>query len=98
MSKNFSIISQNLRKSPDALADMINNMPDNDVHILLLQEVPITVNGGLTTSSHWTTILPNSHLVNKRQTRTAILIRSNIATGSWEEIVMQGGDTTGVRI
>jgi len=48
MSKNFRIISQNLRKSRDALADMINNMPDNDVHILLLQEVPITVNGGLT--------------------------------------------------
>lgn len=98
MSKTLRIISQNLRKSHDALSDIINTMPDNDIHVLLLQEVPFRVNGGLTTSNQWTTILPDNHLINERRTRTAILIRSNIATGSWEEIITRGGDVTGVRI
>ena len=92
------ILTQNVRKSPTALAEVVNNAPGRNIDIALLQEIPFKTSGQLTASQHWSVILPATHTVNSRRTRTAILVRSQLATSGWEEIITKSGDATGIRL
>jgi len=93
------ILSQNLRKSPDALSHAIQTHSLNQIDILVLQEIPLTTTGRLTSNPYWTPILPATHASPAtRRSRTAILIRSTISTNTWQDIITKDGDITGVRI
>ena len=71
-------------------------LKDNKYDIVVLQEPHIDFLGHTRANLHWTVIYPTKHQDHPGKTRAIILIKCNISTNNWDEILLASLDVTGV--
>jgi len=97
---NLLIWQQNVNKSPTCQHDLLsgNKLTKENIDILALQEPAINFNNLSIAAKDWTTIYPTTHGSSPGNTRSLILIRSQISTDSWTQLDFPSGDVTVIQI
>ena len=97
VSHKLRIWQQNLNKSPDAQAELINNIEHYD--IVIIQEPCLDHLNRTRTTSRWRVIYPSTHFRDgSLRTRSVILVNTSLSTGSWTQIELQSADVTALQI
>ena len=97
---NIIIWQQNINKSRVCQHDLISSskLIEKGVDIVVLQEPSINAFNKSIASKDWKAIYPSTHESSPQETRTIILVRDNLLTDSWEQLEVQSGDITAIRI
>jgi hypothetical protein len=92
------IWQQNINRSLVAQHDLLNALGDNDYDICAIQEPYLDAMHKTRANSHWSVIYPSTHMIEPKKTRTVILVNKKLSTDKWEELEVDSGDVTGMRI
>jgi len=94
------IWQQNVNKSPTCQHDLLsgNKLTKENIDILALQEPAMNSNNLSIAAKDWTSIYPSTHGSSPGNTRSLILIRSQISTDSWTQLNFLLGDVTVIQI
>ena len=92
----ISIWQQNVNRSSTCQHDLISSvvLTGKGVDIVALQEPSISKFGTTVASRDWILIYPSTHGTEPHNTRSIILIRSNILTEQWKQVDYPSGDVT----
>ena len=92
----ISIWQQNVNRSSTCQHDLISSvvLAGKGVDIVALQEPSISKFGTTVASRDWILIYPSTHGTEPHNTRSIILIRSNILTEQWKQVDYPSGDVT----
>jgi ribonuclease HI len=69
-----------------------------DVDIIALQEPALNKNGNTISTKDWITVYPSKHATSPGETRSILFLRANLLTDNWEQIDVDTGDISAVRI
>jgi hypothetical protein len=96
----ITIWQQNVNKSPSCQHDLISSkaLIDMGVNIVALQEPSINFLDKTIATKDWIALYPSTHAKHPEQTRSVILIRSQLKSDSWQQIDFQSGDVTAIRL
>jgi hypothetical protein len=86
---NKSLISQ---------LDLLQGLRRNDYDICLIQEPYIDFRGKTRANRNWITIYLNTHQQHPDNTRSVILVNTNLATDSWKQINFEHPDITAIEL
>ena len=92
------IWQQNINRSLIAQQDLLNMLGNNNYDICAIQEPYLDSMNKTRANSHWTVIYPTTHMVEPKKTRSVILVNKKLSTDKWEELDVDSGDVTGIRI
>ena len=97
---NIIIWQQNINKSRTCQHDLISSgkLIEKGVDVVALQEPSINTFNKTIASKDWKAIYPSTHESSPHETRTLLLVRDSILTDSWEQLEVQTGDVTAIRI
>ena len=99
--KNDIVIwQQNINKSRTCQHDLISSgkLIEKGIDIVAFQEPSVNAFNKTIASKDWKAIYPSTHESSPQMTRTLILVRDGILTDSWEQLEIQSGDVTAIRI
>lgn len=78
---------------------MLSRCAPEKYDIIAIQEPYIDFLGNAQAGSHWYSIYPRSHYIDKgKQTRSMILVNKWLATEAWEKLEVDSPDVTGIKI
>jgi ribonuclease HI/endonuclease/exonuclease/phosphatase family metal-dependent hydrolase len=98
--RTVKIWQQNVNKSHVCQHDLISSarLVRENFDIIALQEPSINQFGNSITSKDWFALYPTNHAAKPQETRSLILIRTDILTNNWKQIDADTGDITAIRI
>ena len=98
--ETITIWQQNVNKSSTCQHDLISSaaLARRGVDIVALQEPAISKFGTSIASREWAPIYPTTHSADPHNSRSLLLIRSNILTEQWKQIDFPSGDVTIVQL
>ena len=92
------IWQQNTNRSLIAQHDLLNMLGNNDYDICAIQEPYLDSMNKTRANSHWIVIYPTTHATDPKKTRAVILVNKKLSTDRWEELDIDSGDATGMRL
>ena len=98
--ETISIWQQNVNKSSTCQHNLISSaaLARRGIDIVALQEPAISKFGTSVASREWVPIYPTTHNAAPHNTRSLLLIRSNILTEQWKQVDYPSGDITIVQL
>ena len=96
----ITIWQQNVNKSSTCQHDLISSaaLARRGIDFVAIQEPAISNFGTTVASRDWITVYPTTHNTNPHQTRSILLIRSNILTEQWKQVDYPSGDVTIIQL
>jgi len=94
----LQIWQQNVNKSLLSQLDLLQSLKRNVYDVCAIQEPHIDFQGNTRANHNWTTIYPNTHKTHPNNTRSVILINTNLLTDAWKQIEFDHPDITAVEI
>ena len=92
------IWQQNINKSLTSQLHLLNTARPAEWDVLILQE-PWIGHLGTRSSHHWRVLYPNTYFIdNTKKSRSLIMVNTNIPTNSYEQLLIDSPDATGLKI
>jgi len=93
------IWQQNINKSPTCQHDLLSGdiLMKENIDILALQELAISFNNMSIVAKDWMPIYPSTHGSSLDNTRSLLLVRSQISMDSWTQLNFPSGDVTAIQ-
>jgi hypothetical protein len=92
------IWQQNINRSLLGQQDLLNMLGKDEYDICAIQEPYLDFMNKTRANAHWTVIYPSTHAVEPKKTRSVTLINKKLSTDKWEELEINSGDVTGLRL
>jgi Endonuclease-reverse transcriptase len=94
----FRIRQQNINKSLIGQSDLLQTLKRNKYDLCLIQEPYIDFKGKSRANLYWTAIYPTNHKTHPDNTRSLILVNTELAANSWKQIPFDSPDITAIEI
>ena len=94
----FRIQQQNTNKSCDGQHDLLISLKKDDYDICAVQEPYIDRSGQTRANYQWFAVYPSTHTTAPQDTRSIILINTNLLTNNWRQIPIPHPDITAIEI
>jgi len=96
-SRKLRIWQQNLNKSQEAQADLINNIQEYD--LVVIQEPYIDHLNRTRATSRWRVLYPSRHFHdNSPHTRSVILVNTSLLSENWTQLEIHSADVTAIQL
>src|ERR1700735_1375941 len=94
----LQIRQQNVNKSLLAQQDLLISLKKDTYNLCAIQEPYIDHHGLSRANLHWYTIYPSTHATDPKETRSVLLINTNLLTNDWKQIPIPHPDITAVEL
>ena len=96
----LSIWQQNVNKSPAGQHNLISSgkLTEDKIDIVALQEPAVNAFNQSIATRDWITIYPTTHGKDPSNTRSLLLLHTDLSMDTWNQMDLQSGDVTAVQI
>jgi hypothetical protein len=94
----IQIHQQNTNKSLISQSDLLASLRRDSYDFCLIQEPYIDFRGKTRANRNWVVIYPSTHHECPDQTRSVILVNTNLVSDSWKQIHFKHPDITAIKI